>query len=562
MRKLILILVISIIFINLSWATLPTHGPFMDPNLPSDKTNDQGAIKSATDNSNSEKTNSFSETPSINVTRKIISPCKDKNIFRSEIFEVIVKVTCLQKDGIDDLEIWEIPDENLIIENCSYPITTSSINKVLEYEALDKSYLNELDIKDYDSIIYIKKLLTNNSSDLYPSPFSGSNNNCSKVYKHIYDILSPETQRLLNEQDSRTDINKLKLSLIKDFNRIIASNSSQDINISLFSKYCSSNIDRRYIESYDLNSNNCLIYRDNKLIKRKLLEQIFPNMIVRRFYNKLHEDMYVNSNINGVQVNARNLYQGESIIFKYYVRPTKLGYSEIRSIIRTKRTILEELTPIRIVERGERFNIDYWSESKELESGKSYRFVYYIEYLGGNDEQNTFSIIFDAPIGCELGENAKYKVHGSWVDYKEENPSINGFDSKRRMLYLTNFGFLKGKIEEIAINVTYTEPKLRLSPPTVTIGNFTKEDFDADLNVYSWINIISRLYYEWLSIILVFIALFITVIELELTRRELHSSKDQIAENRAQIVKNRELNDKLLETICKLISHIDNLKKK
>jgi len=450
------------------------------------------------------------EIAQINVTRKIAGPSKDGNLFKSEIIEVIVKVTCA-KNGLDSIQIWEIPSKDLIIDNCSYPIRTSSIREMLDYEASDKSILWEIDIHDYDDIIYIKKLLTGNTSKLYPIPYKNSSSNCSEIYLFIYNHLNPITKNLLNKSDSREDLDVLKTYLIKDFNKIINNNSIEDLSPQQLKKYCCLDLDRKKVYSYNPYLKYWSVYNDSKLIKRRLLEQMFPNMIDNLSYYKPHEDLPINRTLNNINFAFKNLYQGETIVFKYYLHQDKLGVSEIRSLIRIKGFLREETIPIKIIERGERFNVNYWSASKDLVNGDINRFVYYIEYLGGNDEQNNFPIKIIAPMGCELGTNAKKKeVNGSWTDLGKIDQYILGKEPKSQNLLLDSYEFSKGKIEEIAVNVTYHASGLRLSPPTISIGNFTKEDFEADISVFTKANMKSKVNYESISILILIITAIIS----------------------------------------------------
>ena len=479
-----------------------------------------------------------SETASLNVTRKITGSSKDENIYRSEVIEVTVKATCLEKYGLDDVEIWEIPGKNLVIQNCSYPITTSSIKTMLDYETFDKSILRDIDIEDYDDIIYIKKLLTNNTSILYPIPLKNPTNNSYKIYLYINKILSQGTREALNRTESRKDLDILKKYIINYFNKLINSNSCNDINVSLLEKY-DIDIDRTILDSYNCISNETKIFNDRQLIKRRLIKYIFPLIINQMSYYKEHENLYINKTRNIISFHAKDLYQGETIIFKYYLYPNKLGNSEIRSIIRTKGYLREEVTPIKIIERGERFNVNYWSDSKDLLSGEPERFVYFIEYLGGNDSQNEFPISFEAQENCELGKNIHIKdANGSWVIYKKEKPFIGGKESTSRILSLPRRSFLKGKIEEIAVNVTYNESGLRLSPPRISIGRFTKEDFDADISVFTKANMKSKINYESISILILFITAIISLVsifELIQAKRERDAFKKIIEHNSVAI---------------------------
>jgi hypothetical protein len=562
-NKFVILFIFIAFLVNIGESVYPSNTPFEDPHIQADqKTPDQPTKINSERGSTARTIIMPIETASLNVTRKIMGKSKDGSLFRSEIFEVIVKLTCLEKDGLENIEIWEIPDEDLIIENCTYPIATSSIKNMLEYEAFDKSYLHETDIKDYDDIIYIKRLLTNNSSKLYPIPIKNSFIDCYKIYLHIFDYLAQDTKELLKRPDSRDDLGALKNNLIRDFNKIIENNSNDTLNSSILKEYCCMDLNRNNVYSYNLNSIYSLAFNDNRLIKRRLLEQIFPSMIDDLSYYKLHEDLQINMTSNIITFKVNELYQGETIVFKYYLYPKKLGISEIRSIIRTKRSLREEITPIKIIERGERFNVDYWSESKELISEDVNRFSYYVEYLGGNDEQNKFPIKFIAPKECVLGNNVKYKSNGVWADSIKNIQLINGKEPTSKNIDLGDINFFKGKIEEIAINVTYLKPGLRLTPPTITIGNFTKDNFQADLSVYSETNMKSRINYEWISILVLIITSLISfaslllsgasLYEILLSKRMIKISEEQVKEiskDRAKLEDLIKINSELIKML-------------
>ena len=76
------------------------------------------------------------ETTHVNITIEIISPLRDEGFFNesSEVITVLTKVTPLSKNGLKNLEIWEIPSDGLKIENCSYPLRTSNIMDLLNYK--------------------------------------------------------------------------------------------------------------------------------------------------------------------------------------------------------------------------------------------------------------------------------------------------------------------------------------------------------------------------------------------------------------------------------------------
>ncbi|NPV62218.1 MAG: hypothetical protein HPY61_06235 [Methanotrichaceae archaeon] len=438
------------------------------------------------------------ESSPINITRMIISPRMEGCFFKADVIEVLVKVTSLKKDRLESVEIWEKPDDNLEILSCSYPIRTSSIKEIFDYEETDKSFLREDDLKNS---IYIIKLLKNESCKEYPLP---SNNSSWKLYSYIYSLLSPHTQEILDSYGFRENddylLYKLKYNIIKDFNEIIDAESSLDLNASLLSKY-KIPFDRENVLSFNPHSIDFIESKDHRLIKRRLLERIFPGMLTNLSFYKDHEDLKIQASPKYINILGKSLYQGESIVFKYYLRPQELGRSEIRSIIKTKGFLDEEIITLDIIERGERFNIDYWCESKDLTCDCVTKFIYYIEYLGGNDETSDFTVRFQAPEGCEIGKNIKWKdSNGSWYPFLEPVSCLN-FEKHK---------FSRGKIEELAVNVTYTKTGQRISPPTISIGNFTKE-FEADICIYGFYDNFFKVHFEALSIFFLFITVFLSM---------------------------------------------------
>ena len=168
-----------------------------------------------------------------------------------------VTVTSLKKEGLDGIEIWEMPGEGLEIINCSYPIKTSGIYQLLDYEKSDKSELKDYDIENIKQIIY---------------ELRNSNKPC---ILRINDLLSSTTRNHL--KDFNYSEWKLKSELLNDFNRILNNNTYLDLNASFFSPspiILNDEIDY-WIDSSEYEEFVAL--EDYRLIKRRLLELAFLN---------------------------------------------------------------------------------------------------------------------------------------------------------------------------------------------------------------------------------------------------------------------------------------------
>ena len=285
-------------------------------------------------------------------------------------------------------------------------------------------------------------------------------------------------------------------------------------------------------QGFNNNSKSFLEMNDYRLFKRRLLEDAFPAGIKRISYYKEHENCNINKlntiTITRNEIGDSDLKDRESLIFKYYLRPAKIGNTEIKSIIRADGFYYEEKIPIKVIEREPRFEIEYASPSKELVKDEPMDFEYYIKYIGGDEDEKFFDIKFN-PIGNNASNNSLCKV----------DPPL-----------IINKKFSRGKTENIKVNVTYFREGYRFSPPTVAIGG-KEEKFDADISVYRMDDQPSRLHYEslalksqrdsndiaWRLMIISLISIFISFISIIILAIEIyliHSEQCQAKEDRKE----------------------------
>jgi hypothetical protein len=542
-KYLILIIIIIMIFINIVNCTDGYLPFFKDPHpKASENKEDHKEIIQGSGSSRSQVILSTDTVP-VNITRRVVRPERADGYYQDDLIEVLVKVTSLKKDGLGYIEIWELPGDKLELIRCSYPIRTSSIKNILSYETSDESDLRKEDIIN---TLYIAKLLKNDTDSFYPNPYK-SYPHSDNAYAYIYKILSSETQNLLTNISSEDMLDKINNALLHEFNGFINDNSTTDINVTLL-KQCNIPLDRKSVYSFNSHSAEYNDLKDYKLIKRRLLERLFPGMIKNMSFYKEHEFLKNHDAPNSINVLEKDLFQDEAIIFKYYLRPTGLGQTNIRSIIRTNGYLQEETTPLKIIDRGERFDIGYWCESKDLSTNHPMKFIYYIEYLGGNDDKNNFTISVKAPEGCKIENDANWKDN---IDRMESSRSYQiQCEQSMRNVTINDVSFTRGKINELIINVTYTRTGLRLSPPTISIGNFAKE-FETDLSVYEDFDTPARIHYEVISLILIFLTMIISVgsiYEVYLTRKQIEHEK-----------KEREISDKLIDDNTKVLEKLTRI---
>ncbi len=452
------------------------------------------------------------ETTSLNITWEIISPKREEGFFNesNEIIVCLVRVTSMEKEGLKNLEIWQIPGNGLRIVNCTYPIRTSSISEILEYRISDKSLIQPNDIIN---ISFIKNKLQNNTSDLY---------------QHIFSLLNKTTKSLINEN---AIANNLTNKLIKDFNIIINNRTDKDLNATHFTgsdailRHTSliGGEKKSLYQGFSNNSRSFLEMDDYRLFKRRLFEDAFPTGIRRIHYYKEHENYNLSKNyfikIGRNEIGNNNLKEGESITFKYYLLPEKIGKTEVSSIIRADGFYREETKFINIIEREPRFEVSYLCPSKEIVCNEPMEFEYYIKYLGGDEDEKAFDICFNPVVNKVT--RGKFCV----IDSPE---TIKGWL------------FRRGKTENFTVIVRYLQEGYRLSPPTVSIKE-KEGKFEADLSVYESDNMKDRLHFESIALkyqnisnitaiilaVLTFLSLFILVGELYLLNTELKRSKGQ-----------------------------------
>lgn len=446
-----------------------------------------------------------SEAKSMEISRKIISPIREEGYFPNETIVVLVKTTSLKKGGLKDIEIWEIPGSGLEIINCSYPIKTTWIEYILDYEIHERSYLLKEDL-DYNKMTNLSKLL---------------NNHTVPIYYFIYNKTSNETKRVLNNNPINTTV--FSDIILKDFNKIIDKENLY-LNRSLFSE---SNISYRRNNVFysELNSP----YEDHKLVNRRLLEDAFPGIINKSSLNlnKEHESLGIKKSLNAIKYSEEYLNDRESIIFKYYLKPTELGNTNIRSIIRSEGFLYEDSTPIKVIERDPKFEYELLCESKDLDLYKPYDFTYSIKYLGGDDEEKCFSINITAPESCKILKKCIQTSSGKCII--EDNVTIN-------------LSLSKGITKKIIIKAEYSEEGSKLSPPSISINNVPKE-VEADISVYRRINWLAKRNYEIFSILLGLIVFIEAIVIL----KDRYSNDNLLQNNNAALIKLAELIDKKLK---------------
>jgi hypothetical protein len=403
----------------------------------------------------------------LNVTKKILSPRREAGYFMDDVIEVQVTVTSSKEEDLENVEIWEIPTDGLEIINCSYPIETATIYQKLDYEKSDKSNIAENDILNISQIKY--ELM-----------------NSKKTSKQIRNLLSPQTRKNLN--DLNYSEARLKADIVDDFNRILNNKTNMDLNASFFSP--SPTVLNDGLDYWIDNNTNSTEYmdfinfEDYRLIKRRLLELAFKNDSINANsskgirwlpFSKQHENLpiYKIGELEAIIYRPENLREGESVVFKYYLRPKKRGTSEVRSIIKSNGYLYDVATPIKIIERDPNFEYAYWCESKDLSKDAPVNFTYVIKYMGGDkDERENFTVHI-APIGpCEVKS----------ITVRKDNKTVKNLMEKSSSLSLP-LNFTKGLLKEIIVNAVYTKTGSMYSPPAISIENSTSK-FNADISVH------------------------------------------------------------------------------
>jgi len=474
------------------------------------------------------------EAPPVNIIREIVEPKRGKEIFRNETAEVLIKITTQKKDGLKQIEFWELPEKNLELNRCSYQIRTADINQMLDYEEHDESILDRYDLIDSKAIL----IALNNTSVDQPR---------KELNNYIYKQLSNNTINLSKSiSQNRFDNNQDLLgSLLDDLNDIINSNNSTTMS-ELFAK-CNFNVDRKRVDSLNPHSLAYNDMNDYRLQNRLMLEHIFPKMIKNLSFLKDHENQKIIKDKNAIKITEKNLRHGETVLFKYYFRPTKLGSKNIRYIIRADGYFLEGTEPITVSERGEEFSIDYWCDSKDLTRNKPEVFIYKIEYTGGNGEENQFPLYIQPPGGCKITDVSWEEESGSRDDL---NMMPNGTWRSKN-----NVQFSKGIIKKLNLTAVFDVTGLRISPPTIKIGTYPK-DFETDLAVYADYDNIFRIHYDFYTVLLTIAAILLSLIvaicssvELYLAQREINIIHKEIDASNKIISRNNEIFESLKEKL-------------
>jgi len=99
--------------------------------------------------------------------------------------------------------------------------------------------------------------------------------------------------------------------------------------------------------------------------------------------------------------------------------------------------------------------------------------MYYIKYIGGDENEKIFNISFN-PVINKAYRNSFCEINTSKIDKKL---------------------FRKGKTENFTVYVKYLEEGYRLSPPTVSIDGIEKK-IEADISVYESNNLKDKLHFE------------------------------------------------------------------
>ncbi len=433
-----------------------------------------------------------SETLPMNVSWKIIGPKRDEGYYLDDVIVVQVTVTSVNRDGLKDIEIWEIPGNGIEVLNCSYPIVASSVIKILDYEKSDKSYLRNADLN-------ISRLLLKFQSNEQP-----------KEIKRIYELLPNDTQENITNIDlahSNTSVlGRLKSEILREFNRILDNKSSLDLNASFFDisptvlnyglDYWISPEDKienvRYIEQ-----------EDYRLIKRRLLEYAFRNdttensVGIRKLsFNKEHENKLCM--LESINYFVPDLHNRESIILKYYLRPTKIGLTDLRSIVRSKDHLYEKTTCIKIVEPNPNFGFTCSCETRDLIKDTNATFMYSIKYLGGDkDETNKYMVNVSSPGHLKI-------ISMQTLDGKKSS-SDKGVNNKSIWL-----DFKKGMTQELIVTVVYNSTGYNFLPPKISIGRCTS-DFEEDISVFEGWDMPFRVHTETFTLVILALTLFLSI---------------------------------------------------
>jgi hypothetical protein len=426
----------------------------------------------------------------MNISKRILSPKREAGYFMDDVIEVQITATSLKKEALENIEFWEIPGNGLEILNCSYPIETSAIYQKIDYENSDKSNLAEYDIVNISQIKYELKNSKKNS------------------ISRIRDLLSPRTRIHLNDSNYSEAI--LKFELVDDFNKILNNKTDMDLNASFFSPsptVLNDGLD--YWINNNINSTErreFIDLQDYRLIKRRLLELAFnndssngnSNKGIRWLpFSKQHENLQIERRgpLKAILYRSDNLREGESVVFKYYLRPKEKGTSEIRSIIKSDGYIYDAATPIKIIDRDPNFDYAYWCETKDLHVNEPENFTYIIKYLGGDKEERDNFVVNVEPIeSCKV----------NWIYVKKDNKTLNGSLMENSKSLSLPLNFTRGLLKEILVNAVYTKTGRMYSPPAISIENTTSK-FEADISVYDWNNWI-REHYEIITLIVLIVS--------------------------------------------------------
>jgi len=475
------------------------------------------------------------ETLPILITRSF-RPNQYDDFCENKLIEVLIEITAQKKGGLKQIEFWELPEDDLKLEVCSCPLRTTNISQLLDYGDQDLSILTEEDILNTTSII---RSLKDRSV----------NQHRKELNEYIYMQLSNKTIRLLNTIDPQKDRTNQSLlnGLLIDFNKIIENNST-DLHMLFFN--CHINVDRDRVYSLNPNSSAYDDLKDYRLQKRLILEHIFPQMIRNLSILKDHECLKIFKDKNAIKIMEKGLCQGETLIFKYYLRPIEIGSKDIKYIVRSDGYLEKGTETISVSKWGEEFSIDCWCNSKDITMGDPQTFIYNIKYTGGAGEENKFQVYVQPPNNKCTIDNVSWEGPSNLKGLFNHDKHIND-----TWWSACDIPFSKGIIEKLCVTATFGETGLRISPPTIRLGNYSQK-FETDLSVYAKYDDLFRIHYDFYTVLLTIAAILLSLIvaicssvELYLAQREINLIHKEIDISNAVIERNNEIFRELIKKL-------------
>jgi len=198
------------------------------------------------------------------------------------------------------------------------------------------------------------------------------------------------------------------------------------------------------------------------------------------------------------------------------LKPTNLGISSLRSIVRSRGVLKEETLFIPIIEHKANFEVKRIFDTKEIDEDDISYFNYSIKYTGGDlEDGKNFTINVTAP--------ANFEIESTKVLYGK-NCVFSG-DKKERSISLN---FKKEDMKIIEVTGYYSESKDKLSSPIITVEGDVK-DFEPDISVSpGWIRFV-KMHAELITIIILsvtlissnFITIYLKVYDKNIKRRRI-----------------------------------------